>query len=108
MRFQQLASSASYLKLGPFMGTAKNYDILRYDDILLMQAEAYIELGQQDKALPIINQIRARAAASTGKLKKADGTFPSNYNVKPYPASGWTQDYARQAFRIRNGRPTFL
>jgi starch-binding outer membrane protein, SusD/RagB family len=100
MRNQQLATSSSYLKLGPFMGTAKNYDVLRYDDILLMQAEAYIELGQQDKALPIINQIRARAAASTAKLKKADGTFPSNYNIKPYPATGWTQAYAREALRF--------
>ena len=54
---------------------AKNYDVIRYDDVLLMQAEAYIELSQQDKALPIINQIRARAAASTGRLKKIDGTF---------------------------------
>jgi starch-binding outer membrane protein, SusD/RagB family len=100
MRNQQLATSSSYLKLGPFMGTAKNYDVLRYDDILLMQAEAYIELGQQDKALPIINQIRARAAASTTRLKKADGTFPSNYNIKPYPATGWTQAYAREALRF--------
>jgi starch-binding outer membrane protein, SusD/RagB family len=100
MRNQQLATSSSYLKLGPFMGTAKNYDVLRYDDILLMQAEAYIELGQQDKALPIINQIRARAAASTARLKKADGTFPSNYNIKPYPATGWTQAYAREALRF--------
>ncbi len=99
MRFQQLATSSSYFKLGPFMGTAKNYDILRFDDILLMQAEAYIELGEQDKALPLINQIRARAAASTGRLKKADGTFPSNYNAKPYPAAGWTQAYARQALQ---------
>lgn len=99
MRYQQLASSSSYFKLGPFMGTAKNYDILRYDDILLMQAEAYIELGQQDKALPLINQIRARAAASIGKLKKLDGTFPSIYNTKEYPAAGWTQDYARKALR---------
>ena len=97
MRFQQAATSSSYFKLGPFMGTAKNYDILRYDDILLMQAEAYIELGQQDKALPIINQIRTRAAASTGKLRKADGTFASNYNIKTYPASGWTKDFARKA-----------
>ena len=99
MRFQQAATSSSYFKLGPFMGTAKNYDILRYDDILLMQAEAYIELGQQDKALSIINQIRTRAAASTGKLKKADGTFASNYNIKPYSASGWTKDFARKALQ---------
>ena len=99
MRDQQLATSSSYFKNGPFMGTAKNVDVLRYDDVLLMQAEAYIELGQQDLALPLINQIRNRAAASTGRLKKLDGTFPSNYNVKPYPATGWTQAYARQALQ---------
>ncbi|MEP7111599.1 MAG: RagB/SusD family nutrient uptake outer membrane protein [Ferruginibacter sp.] len=99
MRDQQLATSSSYFKNGPFMGVAKNYDIIRYDDVLLMQAEAYIELGQQDLASPLINQIRARAAASTGRLKKADGTFPSNYNIKLYPSAGWTQPYARQALQ---------
>lgn len=99
MRNQQLATSASYFKLGPFMGTAKNYDIIRFDDVLLMQAEAYIELGQQEKALTIINQIRARAAASVGRLKKADGSFASNYNTKEYSSAGWTQDYARKALQ---------
>lgn len=99
MRNQQLANSGSYFKLGPFMGTAKNYDILRYDDILLMQAEAYIELGQPDKALPLINQVRARAAASTARLKKADGSFASKYNTQPYTAAGWTQAYARTALQ---------
>ncbi len=99
MRDQQLSTSSSYFKLGPFMGTAKNVDILRYDDLLLMQAEAYIELGQQDLALPLINQVRNRAAASTGRLKKADGTFASKYNTKPYTATGWTQAYARKALQ---------
>ena len=99
MRFQQLATSSSYFKLGPFMGTAKNYEIIRYDDVLLMQAEAYIELGQQDKALPLINQIRNRAAASTAKLKKADGTFASKYKIEPYTTAGWTQAYARTALQ---------
>jgi hypothetical protein len=99
MRNQQLATSSSYFKLGPFMGSAKNYDIIRYDDVLLMQAEAYIELGQQANALPLINQIRARAAASTGRLKKLDGTFPSNYNLQPYTAANWTQAYARKALQ---------
>ena len=97
MRNQQLATSSSYFKLGPFMGSAKNYDILRYDDILLMQAEAYIQLGQQANALPLINQVRARAAASTGRLKKLDGTFPSKYNVQPYSAANWTKAYALKA-----------
>jgi hypothetical protein len=99
MRNQQLATSSSYFKLGPFMGSAKNYDILRYDDVLLMQAEAYIELGQQANALPLINQIRNRAAASTGRLKKLNGTFPSKYNVKPYTSANWTQAYARKALQ---------
>lgn len=99
MRNQQLATSSSYFKLGPFMGSAKNYDVLRYDDILLIQAEAYIELGQQDNARPLINEVRARAAASTGRLKKIDGTFPSNYKIEEYPAAGWTQDYARKALQ---------
>lgn len=99
MRSQQLATSSSYFKLGPFMGSAKNIDIIRFDDVLLMQAEAYIELGQQMKALPLINQIRVRAAASTGRLKKLDGTFPSNYNLQPYSAANWTQSYARRALQ---------
>ncbi len=99
MRYQQLATSPSYFKLGPFMGTAHNYDIIRYDDVLLMQAEAYIELNQPALALPLINQIRNRAAASTGRLKKLDGTFASIYNCKPYTAAGWTQSYARTALQ---------
>jgi hypothetical protein len=99
MRNQQLATSSSYFKNGPFMGVAKNYDIIRYDEILLMQAEAYIELGQPASALPLINQIRARAAASTARLKKVDGSFASKYNVQPYLPVGWTQDYARTALR---------
>lgn len=99
MRNQQLATSSSYFKLGPFMGSAKNYDIIRYDDVLLMQAEAYIELNQPAMALPLINQIRTRAAASTGRLKKADGTFPSNYKCLTYTSTGWTQAYARTALQ---------
>jgi len=99
MRNQQLASSSSYFKNGPFMGVAKNYDVIRYDDVLLMQAEAYIELGQQASALPLINQLRARAAASTAKLKKANGLFASNYKTLQYSAAGWTQAYARQALQ---------
>lgn len=99
MKEQQLATSSSYHKEGPFIGSSKNIDIIRYDDVLLMQAEAYIELGQQNLALPLVNQIRKRAAASTDRLKKADGTFPSKYSIKEYSATGWTQEYARKALQ---------
>jgi hypothetical protein len=99
MKEQQLADCPCYKKEGPFIGTAKNIDIIRYADVLLWQAEAYIELGQQDLALPLINQLRERAAQSTGRTKKANGTDPSNYLIRPYPATGWTQDYARRALQ---------
>lgn len=99
MKEQQLATSSSYHKEGPFIGSSKNIDIIRYADVLLMQAEAYIELGQPELALPLINQVRKRASESTGRLKKTDGTFASKYNIKPYPTTGWTQAFARQALR---------
>ncbi|RIV24990.1 RagB/SusD family nutrient uptake outer membrane protein [Fibrisoma montanum] len=99
MKEQQLATSSSYKKQGPFIGTSKNIDIIRYADVLLWQAEAYIELGQPNQALPLINQIRERAAKSTGRLKKADGTDPSKYLIRPYEAANWTQAYARRALQ---------
>lgn len=100
MKQQQLATSSTYKKQGPFIGTSKNIDIIRYADVLLFQAEAYIELGQPALALPLINKIRARAAVSTGRTKKADGTAPSNYLIKPYDAANWTQAYARKALQF--------
>ncbi|HEY6901675.1 MAG TPA: RagB/SusD family nutrient uptake outer membrane protein, partial [Puia sp.] len=63
MKEQQLATSPSFKKLGPFYGTSVNLDIIRYDDVLLMQAEAQIQLNNPAPALDLINQVRARAAA---------------------------------------------
>lgn len=95
-------ASSCFVKLGPFMGTSRNADILRYDDVLLWLAEAYIELGQQAQALPLINQIRERAANSTGRLVKSDGNPASNYHIGPYIDGvncNWTQDFARKALQ---------
>ena len=89
-------------KRGAYVGSSKNTDILRYDDVLLMKAEALIELGSEDQALPLINQIRARSRNSTEWLKFADGTYASNYNIEDYVDGvncNWTQDFARQALR---------
>ncbi|MFC0772383.1 RagB/SusD family nutrient uptake outer membrane protein [Terrimonas alba] len=89
-------------KVGPFFGTAKNSDIIRYADVLLWKAEALIELGRQNEALPLINQLRVRARNSTGRLKKSDGTDPSNYRIETYVDGvncTWTQDFARKALQ---------
>ncbi|PSR52823.1 RagB/SusD family nutrient uptake outer membrane protein [Adhaeribacter arboris] len=102
MKEQQEATSPSFKKVGPFYGSAKNIDIIRYADVLLWQAEALIELGRQNEALPLINQIRARAKNSTGRTQLANGKSPSNYNISEY-ANGtnitWTQENARKALQ---------
>ncbi|WP_163712758.1 RagB/SusD family nutrient uptake outer membrane protein [Mangrovibacterium lignilyticum] len=101
MKEQQAADCSCYKKQGPFMGVSKNIDIIRYADVLLMQAEAYIEMGQQDKAMPLINEVRNRASESTGRTRFADGTAPSNYMIAEYDGSNlsWTQENARMALR---------
>lgn len=43
------------------MNTDDNWPIYRYSDVLLSLAECYVELGQADQALPLVNQVRNRA-----------------------------------------------
>lgn len=97
-----MPDDASFQKIPPFMSSSKNWDIIRYDDVLLFKAEALIELGRHQEALPLINQLRTRAAASTGMLKQQDGTTPAKYKVQTYQPGvncTWSQDFARQALR---------
>jgi len=91
-----------YTQVGPFYGNTKNRMILRFADVLLMKAEALIELGggaNLETARQIINQIRTRAANSTAHLKMADNSFESQFNVGTYGLAGWDQSYARKALR---------
>jgi hypothetical protein len=79
-----------------------NEDIIRYVEVLLWKAEALIQLGRQDEALPIINQIRKRAQNSTDKLKWPDGTTFSNYFIAEYQPGVncvWTKDFAFKALQ---------
>jgi starch-binding outer membrane protein, SusD/RagB family len=45
----------------PWHAAPMNIRLIRYADVLLIAAEAAVELGQNDKALDYINQIRTRA-----------------------------------------------
>ena len=100
MKEQQAADCACFKKVGPFYGSSKNIDIIRYADVLLFKAEALIELGRHVEALPLINMLRARAKNSTGRTKHANGTNPSNYQVSEYAGGAtWTQSYARTALQ---------
>ncbi|WP_316845610.1 RagB/SusD family nutrient uptake outer membrane protein [Pedobacter psychrodurus] len=97
-----LPDDPAFKKFPPFMSSAKNWDIIRYADVLLFKAEALIELGRFNDAVPIINSIRTRAANSTTLLKQADGSSTSNYKINTYQPGvncTWTQSYAREALR---------
>lgn len=82
MKEQQAPDCSCYVKEGPFVGTSKNVDFIRYADILLFKAEALIQLDRWDEALPLINQVRARAAVSTQRQIDAGAT--DIYNVQEY------------------------
>ncbi|MEO3405593.1 RagB/SusD family nutrient uptake outer membrane protein [Mucilaginibacter sp. CAU 1740] len=90
----------SFTRFPPFMSSSKNWEIIRYADVILMKAEALIQTGREIEALPLINMIRTRAGNSTALLKQKDGTPTSNYRVdtyKPGVNCTWTNAYAWQA-----------
>lgn len=102
MKELQLATCACFKKLGPFYGTSVNMDVIRYDDVLLMDAEAEIQLGDLNDALNLINQVRARAANISPLVKKADGSYPSNYKIdiyKPGVNIVWNKENAFKALQ---------
>jgi hypothetical protein len=75
-----------------------NYNIMRYSDVLLMAAEAAVELGELGTALNYVNQVRERAA-NTSVVQAIDGSGPAaNYVVGQYPSFA-NQELARQAVR---------
>ena len=77
--------------------TAVNYTIIRYADVLLMAAEAEIELGNLAPALDYINQVRRRAAGSP--VLNDDSTPAANYVISEYTAFA-DQTQARAALRM--------
>lgn len=94
MKEQQAPDCSCYVKEGPFVGTSKNVDFIRYADVLLWKAEALIQLNRWDEALPVINQVRNRAAAST--QRPIDAGAADIYAISPY-SSFPSKDYALKA-----------
>jgi starch-binding outer membrane protein, SusD/RagB family len=83
-----------------WMWNSKNVISIRYDRILLFKAEILIQLGRDQEALPIINQIRQRAANSTSQLTFANGTPTLPYKISLYEDGvncNWTHDFAWKA-----------
>lgn len=66
-----IRNSASATGVAVFNPGGQDFYVLRYADVLLMRAEAYIELNQLSQAYPLINQVRARV--SMPSIETAEG-----------------------------------
>ena len=67
------------IKGNGYWGSSMNHIVLRYADVLLMRAEALIQLndGRIDQAIQLINEVRNRARQSTSVISD----YPAKYNV---------------------------
>jgi hypothetical protein len=97
MKEQQAPDCSCYVKEGPFIGTSKNVDFIRYADVLLFKAEAMIQLDQFGPATSIINQVRTRAAQSTTRQLEAGAS--NVYKIGTYPTFT-SKEYALKALKF--------
>ncbi len=87
----------------PWGASSLNCILIRYADVMLMKAEALIEQNKDlDEARTLINQIRAKANRSVDPAYAPIDCNPqiASYLVREYPATGWSQEYARKAVRM--------
>lgn len=87
-----------FIEMVPFYANTKNRILIRYADVLLMRAEALIELQRSQEALPLINAVRERAKRSIGLIHYTSGkvniaTYQNGVNCV------WSEEFARQALR---------
>lgn len=76
-----------------------NYHIIRYADVLLMAAEAAVEMGDIDSALDYVNRVRTRAKNMTYVQNETGTGNAANYQIEPYPNFP-DQTFARKAVRM--------
>ncbi len=102
-KFLVSPESPFMVKGWPWGGSALNFTIIRYADVLLWKAEALIELGRQDEAVSLINEVRTRVKNSKYVLawnNTSATDYAANYEIATYQPGVncvWTQDYARKA-----------
>jgi len=65
--------------------TSHNYSMIRYAEVLLIAAEAAVELGDNASALMYINEVRARA-------RQGGQSTNGNYDEETIPPSEYPQD----------------
>ena len=76
-----------------------NYHLMRFADVLLMAAEAEVEIGSLENARGYVNQVRSRAA-NMSYLQDPGGGDAANYVIGTYDTAWTDQAVARQAVRF--------
>jgi hypothetical protein len=79
--------------------SALNHRYLRFSEVLLLAAEAEIELGNLEEGKKLINQIRKRAANPSGFIKNANGSIAANYKIELYTNTWNDKAVAHSALR---------
>lgn len=88
---QNVDPASEYLVKGSWWGSPMNRIVLRYADVLLMRAEALVQLNQGiPEAISIVNSLRNRAAQSVGMISDYQQLYGVRMNVRPY-AGGYSQ-----------------
>ena len=87
-----------FVPMVPFYANTKNRILIRHADLLLMKAEALVELKRWNEALPIINSVRNRAKNSTGLIPYANN-FVDIQLYQNGVNCNWTEEFAREAVR---------
>ncbi len=77
-----------YLVKGSWWGSPMNRIVLRYADVLLMRAEALVQLNQDiPQAIAIVNRLRERAARSTSMIADYQRLYGVRLNIHTYTGS---------------------
>ena len=93
--------SGYLVKGGGWWGSPMNHIVIRYADVLLMRAEALIQLndGRIDEAIDLINSLRTRAKQSTAMISDYPSKYGVRFNVEPYSGT-YSQEEALKMLKF--------
>lgn len=85
---QNVDPESEFLVKGGWWGSPMNRIVLRYADILLMRAEALVQLNQDiPQAISIVNSLRKRASESTGMISDYERVYNVHMKIHTYNGS---------------------
>lgn len=85
---QNVDPESEFLVKGGWWGSPMNRIVLRYADILLMRAEALVQLNQGiSEAISIVNSLRNRAAQSIDMISDYEQLYGVRIKIHPYNGS---------------------